>query len=190
MNPYYSGLLHWYFNIPLQRHHNERNVIPNHRRLYYLLKCLFRPQRKHWSSTLLALVRRIYRWPVDYHHKEPIARKTLSFDDVIMQSYGSRDSEVTLTDMDKISRSIAITKHIFTGALYLSMSAQISYGIWLPLAKTDYDSLAHECRDKMGALCRSYFPLIFVDLKPLFTDKRFRWNLFESVWMVIDQRWL
>ena len=41
-------------------------------------------QRKHQSSTSLAFVRGIHRWPVNSPHKWPVARKMFSFDDVIM----------------------------------------------------------------------------------------------------------
>ena len=42
--------------------------------------------RKHQSSTSLAFVRGIHRWPVNSPHKGLIARKMFSFDDVIMAS--------------------------------------------------------------------------------------------------------
>ena len=41
-------------------------------------------QRKHQSSTSLAFVRGIHRWPVNSPHKWPITRKMFPFDDVIM----------------------------------------------------------------------------------------------------------
>ena len=43
-------------------------------------------QRKHQSSTSLAFVRRIHRWPVNSPHKGPVTRKMFLFDDVIMYS--------------------------------------------------------------------------------------------------------
>ena len=43
-------------------------------------------QTKHQSSTLLAFVRRIHRWPMDSLHKGPVTRKMFPFDDVIMRS--------------------------------------------------------------------------------------------------------
>ena len=42
-------------------------------------------QRKHQSSTSLAFVRGIHRWPVNSPHKWPVTRKMFPFDDVIMQ---------------------------------------------------------------------------------------------------------
>ena len=41
-------------------------------------------QRKHQSSTSLAFVRRIHRWPVNSSHKRPVTRKIFPFDTVIM----------------------------------------------------------------------------------------------------------
>ena len=40
--------------------------------------------RKHQSSTSLAFVRGIHRWPVNSPHKWPVTRKMFPFDDVIM----------------------------------------------------------------------------------------------------------
>ena len=41
-------------------------------------------QRKHQSSTSLAFVRGIHRWPVNSLHKWPVTRRMFPFDDVIM----------------------------------------------------------------------------------------------------------
>ena len=41
-------------------------------------------QRKHQSSTSLAFVRGIHRWPVKSPHKRPVTRKMVPFDDVII----------------------------------------------------------------------------------------------------------
>ena len=41
-------------------------------------------QRKHQSSTPLAFVKGIHRWPVNSPHKGPVRRKMFPFDDVIM----------------------------------------------------------------------------------------------------------
>ena len=41
-------------------------------------------QRKHQSSTSLAFVGGIHRWPVNSPHKGPVTRKMFPFDDVIM----------------------------------------------------------------------------------------------------------
>ena len=44
-------------------------------------------QRKHKSSTSLAVVRRNHRWPVNSPHKCPVTRKMFPFDDVIMSRF-------------------------------------------------------------------------------------------------------
>ena len=53
-------------------------------------------QRKHQSSASLAFVRGIHRWPVNFPHKEPVARKLFPFDDVIMFTW---PQPVMLKDM-------------------------------------------------------------------------------------------
>ena len=42
-------------------------------------------QRKHQSSSSLAFVRGIHRWPVNFPHKWPVTRKMFPFDHVIMK---------------------------------------------------------------------------------------------------------
>ena len=41
-------------------------------------------ERNHQSSTPLAFVRGIHRWPVNSTHKGPVTRKMFPFDDIIM----------------------------------------------------------------------------------------------------------
>ena len=41
-------------------------------------------QRKHQSSTSLAFIRGIHRWPVNSPHKGPVMRRMFPFDDIIM----------------------------------------------------------------------------------------------------------
>ena len=75
----------WYLLITLQGRHNERDGLSNHRCLDCLLNRLFRRRlKKHQSSTSLAPLRGIHRWPVDSPHKGPVTRKLFPFDDVIM----------------------------------------------------------------------------------------------------------
>ena len=52
--------------------------------IVYSTICSGADQRKHQSSASLAFVRGIHRLPVNSPHKGPVARKMLSFDDVIM----------------------------------------------------------------------------------------------------------
>ena len=51
----------------------------------YSTVCSGTDQRKHQSSTSLAFVRGIHRWPVNSPHKRPVTRKMFPFDDVIMK---------------------------------------------------------------------------------------------------------
>ena len=50
-------------------------------------------QRKHQSSTSLAFVRGIHRWPMNSPHKGPVTRKMFPFDDVVM-SIGNPTVEI------------------------------------------------------------------------------------------------
>ena len=72
----------------LRWRHNERDGVPNYRRLDCLLSRLFKrssaDERKHQSSASLAFVRGIHRWPMD-SHKGPVTRKIYPFDGVIMK---------------------------------------------------------------------------------------------------------
>ena len=51
-------------------------------------------QRKHQSSTSLAIVRGIHRGPVNSSHKWPVTRKMFPFDDVIMEHKSTSDSSL------------------------------------------------------------------------------------------------
>ena len=51
----------------------------------YSAVCSGADQRKHQSSTSLAFVRGIHRWPVNSPHKGPVTRKMFPFNDVIMK---------------------------------------------------------------------------------------------------------
>ena len=46
-------------------------------------------RRKYKSSTSLAIVRGLHRWPVNSPHKGPATRKMFPFDDVIMKFGGN-----------------------------------------------------------------------------------------------------
>ena len=76
---------HKYIMTSLQWSHNERDGVPNHRRIYCLLNRLFRRRsKKTWKLRVTAFVRGIHRWPVNSPHKWPVTRKMFPFDDVIM----------------------------------------------------------------------------------------------------------
>ena len=78
-------------------HHNERDGVSNHWRLYCLLNRLFRRRsKKYQSSASLAFVRGIHRWPVNFPHKGPVTRKIFPFDDVVMQSIQRMKPNITL----------------------------------------------------------------------------------------------
>ena len=54
--------------------------------IVYWMFCSSADQTKHQSSTSLAFVRGIHRWPVNSPHKWPVTRKMFQIDDVIMKS--------------------------------------------------------------------------------------------------------
>ena len=53
----------------LQRHHNERDGVPNDQCPDCLLNCSGTDKKKHQSSVSMAFVRWIHRWPVNSRHK-------------------------------------------------------------------------------------------------------------------------
>ena len=53
--------------------------------IVYSTVCSGNDQRKHQSSSSLAFVRGIRRWPVKSPHKGPVTRKMLPFDDFIIR---------------------------------------------------------------------------------------------------------
>ena len=55
-------------------------------------------QRKYQSSTSLAFVRGIRRWPGNSPHKGPVTRKMFPFDDVIVQMSSRRMTVIQLMD--------------------------------------------------------------------------------------------
>ena len=67
-------------------------------------------QRKHQSSTSLAFVRGIHRWPVNSPHKWPVMQKMFSFDDFIMwwiyfnHSYRLISSDDTATTIQSTTK--------------------------------------------------------------------------------------
>ena len=57
----------------LQRRHNERDGVSNHRRLDCLHKCLFRRRSKKRSKfRVTGLCEGIHRWPMNSPHKGPV----------------------------------------------------------------------------------------------------------------------
>ena len=65
-------------------------------------------QQKCQSSTSLAFVRGIRRWPVNSPHKRPVTRKMFPFDDVIMclesESYLEQQALASVAELGKVHR--------------------------------------------------------------------------------------
>ena len=73
---------------PLRWCHNDRDGVPNHRRLHCLLKCLFRCRWKKKSKfCITGLVRGIHREPLGSPQKWSVTRKMLQFDDITMHKH-------------------------------------------------------------------------------------------------------
>ena len=74
-----------YWGYSLQWRHNECDGISNHQpHDGYSSVYSGADQRKHQSSTSLAFVRGIHRWPVNSPRRGPVTRKMFLFDHVIM----------------------------------------------------------------------------------------------------------
>ena len=83
----YTIKYHMLFNSYLsQWRHNGRGGVSDHRPHDCLLNRLFRLRSKKniKSSSSLAFVRGIHRWPANSPHKWPVTRKMFPFDDVNM----------------------------------------------------------------------------------------------------------
>ena len=82
----YNGIssLQWYIS-----HYNDviMSVMESSLSIVYSTVCSGADQRKHHSSTSLAFVRGIHRWPVNSPHNGPVAWKMFPFDDVIMHHF-------------------------------------------------------------------------------------------------------
>ena len=63
--------------------------------IVYSTVCSDADQRKHHSSTLLALVTGIHQWRVNSLHKEPVTREIFPFDDIIMTTSDDRVGMMT-----------------------------------------------------------------------------------------------
>ena len=71
----------------------------------YSTVCSGENQREHQSSASLAFVRGIHRWPVNSPQKEPVTRKILPFDDVIMNA---TNIAVRYLSLSKVARYIML----------------------------------------------------------------------------------
>ena len=73
--------------LSLQGRHYGRGGVSNYQPRHCLLNRLSgADQRTDQSSTSLAFVRGIHRWPVNSPHKWPVMGKMFPFDDVIMKN--------------------------------------------------------------------------------------------------------
>ena len=100
--------------------------------IVYSIVCSGTNQRKYQSSTLLAFVRGIHRWPVDSPHKEPVTRKMFPFGDVIKGLCVPVELEVTLTFQVTHVHAILNFRHsIVLGKqkLYLHFLSLLTYYI-------------------------------------------------------------
>ena len=64
--------------------HNERDGVPNHRRLDCLRMRLFRLRSKKTSKLRVTGLCGIHRWPVNSPHKGSVTRKMFPFDDIFV----------------------------------------------------------------------------------------------------------
>ena len=99
--------------LPLQWRQNERDGVPNHRRLaVYSIVCSGAAQRKHQSPASLVFVREIHRWPVISPHKGPFTLKMSPFDDVIITSLpdfvGAYHTKVHIDFVGVLSRNTTL----------------------------------------------------------------------------------
>ena len=72
--------------------------------------CSGADQSKHQSSTSLAFVRGIHRWPVDSPHKGPVTRGMFLFDDVIMNYFPYSSDSFYLLWIDLSIPSVPVRK--------------------------------------------------------------------------------
>ena len=76
--------------------------------IVYSTVCSDADQRKHQSSTSLAFVRGIHRWPVNSLHRWPVTRNMFPFDDVIIyvSSYVSLLAQwISIIELNYIRKS-------------------------------------------------------------------------------------
>ena len=71
-------------------------------------------KKKHQSSTSLAFVRGIHRWPVNSPHKGPVTRKFFPFDDVIL----GFAAIITFTNRPGVNLSAGLLDWLYVPSLY------------------------------------------------------------------------
>ena len=75
-------------------------------------------QRKHQSSTPLAFVWGIHRWPVNSPPKWPVTRKMFPFDDVIMSRRKTNSKILNLCDQYRTFGRLLAIEYRFVPSLY------------------------------------------------------------------------
>ena len=100
-------------------------------------------QRKHQSSTSLAFVRGIHRWPVNSPHKGPVTRKFFPFDDVILGSAAI----ITFTNRPGVNLSAGLLDWLYVLSLYrrfIPLVLKQSAFNWTNGQQVQYYSAGHE----------------------------------------------
>ena len=111
---------------PLQRRHNERDVVSNHQPHDCLFKRLFRRRsKKRPKFRVTGLCGGIHRSPVNSPHKGPVTRKMFPFDGVIM-----------LKDVTDIYFMRRFCRQRWCRSLFLS------YKLWVNIS---YGSIESDC---------------------------------------------
>ena len=105
--------------------------------IVYSTVCSGVDQRKYQSSTSLAFVRGIHRWPVNFTHKGPVTRKMFPFDD----GKGQRCTKtmVILTKITKVSWDPRESTHLQQREIMLQQESIIMTDQNWSLAILPYD---------------------------------------------------
>ena len=99
-------------------------------------------QRKHQSSTSLAFVRGIHRWPVNSPHKGPVTRKIFPFDGVII--HWGLVMHICVIKCDAIAHCWSVRGFLQdTSSKERRMCATISQHIFLAHQQISYLSSKH-----------------------------------------------
>ena len=100
-------------------------------------------QRKHQSSSSLAFMRGIHRWPVNSQHKWPVTWKMFLFDDVLMNPLQS--VYITTTKQSTTKQYAYIIRFIVQAVHYLHLATKI---IW-HLVKRDVLNVSIQQHNKI-----------------------------------------
>ena len=95
--------------------------------------CSGADQRQHQSSTSLAFVRGIHRWPMDFPHKGPVTRKMLSFEDVIMKGLLKQRKTAKIVNLGIVIVSILNWRYWFQSYSVVLTSALLIRNVFTEL---------------------------------------------------------